>query len=740
MKTLTGIRSFQGATEYLTDFVPDLATKNVHIRNLLKQKNALVWNETEQQCFEEVKKILTGNLLLAHFDSDLKTELITDASRVGLGFILWQYHSKIGEWRMVQCGSRAVSETEARYAVCEIEGLAILFALKKCRHYLIGMPHFVILTDHQSLTSVFKKDLCSMENVRLRRYAEKIQEYNFTIIHLQGSKNLFADHLSRYPTSPAEEKEEEEDCICKAMRAPIDASTNQKCGKHISICRVITTQEQDPDPILQKIINAAKEDPEYQQLIEHLSTVMWHTELPKSDPIRKEYADVLMNLSRHKNGLVVLNNERIIIPKSERERLVCEIHKPHAGINGSMRLARRDYYWPGMEKDITKHIATCDQCIKHLASQTKQPIIHQNKSTAPMEVVGVDLFEWKGKQHLVIVDQFSGYIYVQRLATITTLAVKRAMGFFFNLFGNPYWIIQDNGRQLVSNEYKKFLEDRGIHCDPRSPYYPQSNGLAESAVKNSKKLLDKCKGDWAQFDAAMAAWRDVPNACGYTPSEIFLARRTRGTLPILPGKTSLNVPAAEEGAENRKMIRKYAYGKIRSKHMDALNIGQELHVQKTTGKDKGRWLPNEATVTGIHKDGRSYDIVTSTGLNTTRNRRHLRPATEKIEEFPDVEIQPDPIPNNDIIKEHHACDDECETDDESTEEIQNDPEITSPAGETDPVPLRRSARTNKGVKCHSCTGCCSIRNYLQKITQIENQEKEDGEHRNHPETTAHNSH
>ena len=156
-----------------------------------------------------------------------------------------------------------------------------------------------------------------------------------------------------------------------------------------------------------------------------------------------------------------------------------------------------------------------------------------------MEVVSIDLFQWGSHHHLVIVDQFSGYIYVQRLASITTLAVKRAMGFFFNLFGNPYWVIQDNGTQLVSGEYRKFLEKRGIQCEPGSPYYAQANGLAEAAVKNAKRLMDKCEGDWAKFDDAFAEWRDVPNTCGYTPAEIFLARRTRGSLPILLGKTKL---------------------------------------------------------------------------------------------------------------------------------------------------------------------------------------------------------
>ena len=138
MKTMSGIRSFQGATQFSTDFVPDLAMKNVAIQKLLKEHNALVWEETQEKCFEEVKKILTRPLIMRYYNPILKTESITDASRIGLGFILRQFDENAERWRLIQCGSRALSDTESRYAVCELEGLSILFALRKCRHYLIG--------------------------------------------------------------------------------------------------------------------------------------------------------------------------------------------------------------------------------------------------------------------------------------------------------------------------------------------------------------------------------------------------------------------------------------------------------------------------------------------------------------------------------------------------------------------------------------------------------------------------
>ena len=155
----------------------------------------------------------------------------------------------------------------------------------------------------------------------------------------------------------------------------------------------------------------------------------------------------------------------------------------------------------------------------------------------------------------MIIDKYSGYLFVRRLNTIALKAVIKVMEEMFNLFGYPEWIISDNGRQFASREYDKFLTDQVIRPRKTSPYYPQSNGLSESGVKIAKNLLTKCGGKMDKFDNALSSWRDVPNCSGKSPYEMFLARRTRVGIPMLPGKTSPNVQAVEEGAETRKIRR-----------------------------------------------------------------------------------------------------------------------------------------------------------------------------------------
>ena len=93
---------------------------------------------------------------LAHYDPSKPTALHTDASRrKGLGYALLQKHAD--KWRLIQCGSRFLTETESRYAMVELELLAATWAMKKCRIHLLGLEHFELVVDHKALVTILDK-------------------------------------------------------------------------------------------------------------------------------------------------------------------------------------------------------------------------------------------------------------------------------------------------------------------------------------------------------------------------------------------------------------------------------------------------------------------------------------------------------------------------------------------------------------------------------------------------------
>ena len=59
--------------------------------------------------------------------------------------------------------------------------------------------------------------------------------------------------------------------------------------EHMAICRAVSAPNENTDPLLQKLIDAAKDDLEYQDLIERLKKFMYLNEIEKDDYIRKAY-------------------------------------------------------------------------------------------------------------------------------------------------------------------------------------------------------------------------------------------------------------------------------------------------------------------------------------------------------------------------------------------------------------------------------------------------------------------
>ena len=134
-------------------------------------------------------------MVVTHFNPALPVTMLTDASRLhSLGFSMGHYVG--GRFKLVTCGSKALTPTQQRYATIELECLAVHFAITKCSFYL---PHFTIATDLKPLKGIFKKDLFELQNPRLQRMREKLlpYTYTFTLKWVAGKGHHIAHALSR---------------------------------------------------------------------------------------------------------------------------------------------------------------------------------------------------------------------------------------------------------------------------------------------------------------------------------------------------------------------------------------------------------------------------------------------------------------------------------------------------------------------------------------------------------------
>ncbi|XP_035986767.1 uncharacterized protein LOC118556076 isoform X4 [Fundulus heteroclitus] len=163
----------------------------------------------------------------------------------------------------------------------------------------------------------------------------------------------------------------------------------------------------------------------------------------------------------------------------------------------------------------------------------------------------------------------------------------------------PYWIHQDYDFRHVTS----------------SPYFAQSNGEAERAVKTMKSLLKKNTDPYK----ALLAYRVTPLNQGPSLTELLMGRRLRSPLPLSPSQLKLQWPNQKKFADKDKELKQaqtLAYNKRhRAGVRPELTAGQRVWITNTQ---------ETATVLRKTDTPRSY-VVETNSEEVRRNKTHHRP-------------------------------------------------------------------------------------------------------------------
>ena len=602
----THVRSFLGLAQQFEAFSPKISELSSPLRALIGKNSAFRWDSLHDEAFTAMKKALCNTRYLAQFDPKADLRLETDASQTeGLGYALWQKSGGDNIWKLLQCGSRSLSGPEKRYAVTEIELLAVVWATKKCRLYLHGKD-FELIVDHQALVPILnKKYLDEIQNVRLQRMKERLGQYRFSAIWRKGSLHTVADVLSRYPVTEPEKEDnelnEELDFTVSAIEE-VHKENFQDAGiKDILLHKIQTATKGDPDMInLKEMIQ--KGFPSQKSLLPERLRDFWR--------IRED-------LIAHDN--LIIWGHRIIIPKELRADMIKAIHAGHFGTAKCLKRAHKTFYWPGLANDIKNHIRDCRVCIERSPSQPNEPMIF-SESNEPFEMLHADIFQFAAKEFLVFVDNFSGWWSIASAQRMTSETIIKHFQRWFSAYGIPKRLITDGGSVFTSSVFENWCKDWNIHHSVSSPYNPQSNGKAENAVKIAKNLLAKTSpnGDMdnENFQRGILEQRNTPGVKGKSPAELVYGRFTRSFVPEL----GVRFKVTEQGD---KQERKGQKGRV----LPSFEVGQKVWIQNFRTK---RW-DQHGTILEQKNDRRSYIIVDSHGTRIWRNRRFLKPKYGTVE-------------------------------------------------------------------------------------------------------------
>lgn len=200
-KDKTSLLSVLGLFKYVAKFVENMSSITAPLRELTKNDVPFEWKTEHEEAFNELKSIIKSKPVLAYYDLKKTCVIQTDASKDGLGCCLMQNDHPIAY------ASRALTQTEQRYAQIEKELLAVVFAVERFHQFVYGQK-FKVLSDHKPLVSITKKDF-SKVSVRLQRMLLRLLKYDMEIEYLPGKEMHVADALSRnYIQDPVEDDPE----------------------------------------------------------------------------------------------------------------------------------------------------------------------------------------------------------------------------------------------------------------------------------------------------------------------------------------------------------------------------------------------------------------------------------------------------------------------------------------------------------------------------------------------------
>ena len=135
-------------------------------------------------------------------------------------------------------------------------------------------------------------------------------------------------------------------------------------------------------------------------------------------------------------------------------------------------------------EDIKEYLKKCDICQLTRPSQQKEPLIPHDIWSGPWEKVGIDIFQHRSLDYLLVADYFSNFPLVRLLNNQRAPHMENILKMMFFNHGILAQVFTEQGRQF------NHLSSMSLRFQilPFMPRYLKSNGFIESIVRSQRKL------------------------------------------------------------------------------------------------------------------------------------------------------------------------------------------------------------------------------------------------------------
>ena len=516
------VRQFLGLASYYRRYIHCFSDIAAPLNALTQKGVPFTWTENCTKAFTTLKERLVSAPVLAfpRFDhNSSEFALQTDASAVGLGAVLEQ------DGHVIAYASRALTQPERQYSVIQRECLAIVYALKQFRHYLLGR-HFKLFTDHAPLQWLSAQKMEGM----LCRWALAMQEYSFQVVYRKGSLNTNADALSRVETLPCS----------VTLSLPHHSNTELQAA-------------QRADPAISKVLQAhsqASSPPpsrEWRQYPLRRYVQMWRQLRVIDDVLYRHYVP---------SPMLDAVTVPVLPACMQHQALIRNHNTPTAGHQGSERTLQRlrqEAYWVSMAKDVERHCRECTKC-----QQAKLPMPQRAPLTnvpigRPWEMIAVDILEVpissnNNRYLLVVQDYFTKWGEAIPLPDQTATRITAELVKLFCTHGHPAILHSDQGRNFESTILAQTLQAFGVTKSRTTAYHPQGDGMVERFNRSLLQLLRsyvETQDDWERYlPLVLYAYRtSIHSSTGSSPFLLMYGRsHSQAPLPTPTAFDALSYP------------------------------------------------------------------------------------------------------------------------------------------------------------------------------------------------------
>jgi len=456
--TVKEMQTFLGFANFYRQFIRDYSEITRPLTALTRKEYKfapLPWSDDALAAFKELKSSFASAPALAIFNPDKTCYVESDTSDFAIGAVLSQYGDD-GFLHPVAFHARQLIPAEINYDTHDKELLGIVDSFTVWRHFLVSASSenpVIVLSDHLRLEKFTSATQLSR---RQYRWAEKLSEFAFKIIHRPGRLSVIPDSISRRPDFLIKKGDDLDKVNFLQLFQRVEVSS-------------LSVISSDP-AWLSKIVSATA-----------------------SSTILSDFKDKKLSSDFSFSDGILYFKDLIVLPTEDLLISVFKLrhHSPaagHFGIAKTVELISRDYWAKHLRKSVRRFILNCDDCQRSRPSRHAPygllhalPVPDSPWSQISMDFI-TDLPLSNGFDSLFVVkdrlSKMAHFIPTHKNATAEDTA-NLFVREIFRLHGAPVSIVSDRDSKFTSGFWQRFMSLLNIKINLSSAFHPETDGSTE---------------------------------------------------------------------------------------------------------------------------------------------------------------------------------------------------------------------------------------------------------------------